>query len=54
MVIGDIEANRDYYYWLRHWGGYMSRITVCYRFKIDRTTGDEHYYDDIMTKGLGI
>ena len=52
MVIGDIEANRDYYYWLRHWGGYMSAKTVCHRFKLRYTTGDEDYYNDVVVRGL--
>jgi hypothetical protein len=52
MVIGDIKANRDYFFWLRHWAGYMSGKTVCERIKLSETTGDEHYYDDIIFKGL--
>ncbi len=52
MVIGDNKAGRDYYYWLRHWGGYMSSKTVCARIKVDRITGDEFYYNDVITRGL--
>lgn len=47
MPIGDIAAKRDYFYWLRRWANYMSAQTVCTRFLMNETTGDEWYYRDI-------
>ncbi len=52
MPIGDIKAGRDYYYWLRQWGQYMSRQTIYSRIHLNGVTFEEHRYGDVVVRGL--